>query len=352
MISEDPSVLDLGVAHVQSMSGASAGKWRKLFVPLVASPESVRVDATTSTNLSPVLATVTDNPDASGTQYTLLTLTSGNAGLLELGVQAGDLVRTSFALDSIGRATYVEFVVDSVVNEHTAILVAGPVSAINTPQRVEIYHTNSQTELVAQLGAKAAAYGNRRVCAVWSDRIQSTALECCAAAAGLSSGVAPQQHLTNVQLLGLDTGTQAATIFSAAHLDTLASYGVWIVSKDSNSNIVTRDALTTDRTSLSSQTEMVVRNVDSISYYLRAGMLKYIGQANVVPSALEQIRIELIGSIEFLKSNGFVNRLGGQLIDGTITQLRPDVIQRNKVVVVIELDIPFPMDLLQIFLVA
>lgn len=348
--SEDTTVLDLGVAHVQSMSGASSGKWRKLFVPLAADAVSVVVSAATSTDTEAVLGTITDNPEATGTQYTLLALTSGNASAVALGVQAGDLVRTGFAIDSVGRTTYSEYTVDSVVNEQTIVLAAGPVSPINTAQRIEIYHRNSATQLATQVGVKAARYGNRRVCAVYPDRLTSTALECCAALAGLASGVVPQQALTNVQVLGLDGGTAAATKFSAANLDLLASYGVWIVSKDSSGSVVTRDALTSDMSSLDYRSEMVVRNVDSISYYMRSGMLKYIGQSNVVPSALEQIRIELQGSIEFLKSNGFVNRLGGQLVDASIVQLRQDVIQKNKVVVVIDLTIPYSMDIVQIYL--
>lgn len=348
--SEDNAVLDLGVAHVQALSGASAGKWRKLFVPLVADPVSVVVSAAKSTDNAAVLGTITDNPEAAGTQYTLLTITSGNASLVELGVQAGDVVRTGFAIDAVGRTVYNSYTVDSVVNEQTLLLAAGPVAPINTAQRVEIYHTNSATELATQIGLKAASYSNRRVCAVWPDRVSSTALECCAALAGLASGVVPQQALTNVQVLGLDGGTATATKFSATNLDLMASYGTWIVSKDSTGSIVSRDALTTDMTSIDSRSEMVVRNVDSISYYMRAGMLKYVGQSNVVPSALEQIRIELQGNIEFLKSNGFVNRLGGQLVDATIVQLRQDLIQKNRVVVVINLTIPYSMDVIQIYL--
>lgn len=356
-LTTDKEVFDLFVAHVNSMSSETRGRWRKVFLPLAAEEVSPVVTEATSDDDDVVLATIADDPGTSGDQYTLLTLTSGNAGLLDLGAQAGDLVRTGFTVGVTGEITYDEYVIDEVINETSVRLVTGPDAPVSVAQKVEVHHKNSKTELAVQIGTAAGTYGNRRVCAVWPDLVGSAGrtfpgYHMCAALAGLVSGVVPHQHLTNVQIAGFDDLSRTTKLFSADQLDTLASYGVWIVTQDLDGNIVTRDALTTDRTSLQSQTEMVVRNVDSISYLMLSRLEKYIGRSNVVQSALDQIRIELVGAIEFLKSNGFVARLGSQLIDADIVRLSQHVIQRDRVVVVINLVIPFPMNVIELHLVA
>ena len=356
-LSTDQQVLDLFVAHVNSMSSETKGKWRKVFINLTAHAVSAVVSAANSTDDGPVLGQIADDPDSTGSQYTLVTLTSGNAGFISSGVQVGDLFRTGFTTDAVGNITYDQYVVSDVINESTLLLDSGPASPVSTSQKIEIWHTNSKTELATQIGTLAAHYGNRRVCAVWPDTIGSGGVtfpgyHLCAALAGLAGGVVPQQHLTNVEVTGFDDFTRVTKLFSGDHLDLMASYGVWIVTQNSDGNVVTRDAMTTDRTSLQSQTEMVVRNVDSISYIMRNTLLKYIGRANVVQSTLDLIRIDLVSAIEFLKTNGFVARLGGQLIDADITDLRQSVIQKDHVVAAVVLDIPFPLNVLELHLIA
>jgi len=356
-LTTDQAVLDLFVSHINSMSSESYGRWRKLFIALTAEETSAVVSATLSSDTDEVLATITDDPTTSGTQYTLVTVTSGNASLLELNVQAGDLLRVDFAENEMGETVYEEFVIDEVVGEDSVRLVSGPSAAISVAQKIEIWHVNSKSELVTQLGVRAGAYNNRRVCAVWPDVTGSAGTtypgyHMCASLAGLASGVVPHQHLTNVTITGHDDLTRTTKFFTAEQLNDLAAYGVWIVTQLLDGSIVTRDALTTDMTSLQSRTEMVVRNVDSISYLMLSRLQKYIGRANVVPSAMDQIRIELISAIEYLKSNGFTARLGSQLNDAEIIELRQHVIQKDRVVVAITLDIPFPLNILELHLVA
>lgn len=356
-LTTDQAVLDLFVSHVNSLSGEAMGRWRKVFVALTAETTSAIASASLSSDDGEVLATIADDPLSTGTQYTLLTVTSGNALLLELGAQAGDLLRINFAADTEGNPIYDEFVIDEVLDELSVRLVSGPDAAISVAQKIEIWHANSKTELVQKIGLRAGTYANRRVCAVWPDTIGSAGVtfpgyHVCAALAGLASGVVPQQHLTNVSLSGFDDLTRTTKLFTADQLNDLAAYGVWIVTQTLDGAVITRDALTTDMTSLQSKTEMVVRNVDSISYLILSRLLKYIGRSNVVPSALDQIRIELVSAIEFLKSNGTTARLGSQLNDAEIVEIRQHVIQKDRVVIVINLSLPVPINIIECHLVA
>lgn len=356
-LSTDQDVLDLFVAHVNTMSSETKGAWRKVFINLTAQAISPVVDAAVSSDGEVVTAVIADDPNTSGSQYTLVTMSSTNAGFLALGVGPGDLLRTNYTTDILGEESYDEYVIAEVINEHTLMLDSGPTVPVSTPQKIEIFHTNSKTELAAQIGLLAGHYGNRRVCAVWPDTVGSAGrtfpgYHLCAALAGLAGGVVPQQHLTNIEVTGFDDFSRVTRLFSGDHLDDMAAYGVWIVTQNSDGNIITRDALTTDRTSLQSETEMVVRNVDSISYLMRSRLVKYIGRANVVQSTLDLIQIDLIGAIEFLKSNGFTARLGGQLIDADITTLRQHVIQKDRVVCAINLQIPYPLNVFELHLIA
>lgn len=356
-LTTNKTVLDQVVAHVKSMSSASQGKWRKVFVPLVAEAVKPVVTAALSSDSASVLATVADNPDATGTQYTLVTVTSDNAALLDLGVAPGDLFRTNFNTDPVGNTTYDEYVIDHVVNETSVVLAAGPSSGISVAQKCEIHHTRTTDELVAYIGQEAGAYGDRRVCAVWPDLVGSGGItfdgfHMCAALGGLAGGVVPQQNLTNVQIVGFDDVTRTTKLFTEAQLDTLASYGVWIVTQDASGNIFSRDALTTDMTTLETRTEMYTRNLDSISYVLRTRLLPYIGRANVVQSTLDQIQIDIVSGVEYLKTNGYTSRLGGQLIDAHITELRQNILQPDQIVITMSLTLPFPVNTINLTLVA
>jgi hypothetical protein len=356
-LSYDQNVLDLFVAHVNTESSETSNRWRKVFINLQAADLTCIVQDTLSTNGQAVQATITDDPNTSGTQLTLVAIASNNASLLVMGVQAGDLLRTNYAVDPTGATTYDEFVIATVYNEDTLLLVSGPLAPITVAQKIRIYHPNSKTELSTQIGLSAGHYGNRRVCAVWPDTVGSAGVtypgyHLCAALAGLAGGVVPQQHLTNIEVAGFNDLTRTTTLFDRTQLDNMASYGVWIVTQNNDGNILTRDALTTDRTSLQSETEMVVRNIDSMSFVFYNSMVKYIGRANVVQTTLDLIRIDLVGAIEFLKTNGFVARLGGQLIDGDIITLRQSVIQLDHVVCAINLTIPYPLNVIELHLVA
>jgi hypothetical protein len=145
---------------------------------------------------------------------------------------------------------------------------------------------------------------------------------------------------------------RARPFFTADQLNTMAESGTWIVTQTIGGAVTTRDARTTDTTTLSTSTEMYSRNVDSISYFLRSRLEPYLGRANVVTSALEQMRIDLVSAIEFLKTRGFTTFLGGQIIDADIVELRQSLLQADRITVVIRLELPFPIKTIEVYLMA
>ena len=173
----------------------------------------------------------------------------------------------------------------------------------------------------------------------------------CAALAGLRSGVVPHQGLTNVEIAGFDDITRTTEFFNNGNLNTLAGSGVWVVTQALDGTVYSRHAVTTDNTDVNHREEMVRANVDAMSYVFLRNLRGFIGRTNVTPTALTLMRVQLDATIEYLKANGFTATLGSQLIDGTVTQLRQHALLKDRVVAAIELEIPYPINNIEVHLV-
>lgn len=354
------TVLDAYVGHVDAQSTPENGRWRMTWVNLESAAEITLASAANSTDDEEILATITEDTDneQAGAQYTLLQIESDNIDLVTLGIRGGDLVKAQFTTDGFGTVTSTTYVVNRVINSDTLILDAGPDAAINTASKIEICRNQSATARAETLAASAGTFGNRRVCAVWPDKITSGGVEeegyfLCAALAGLVSGVVPHQSLTRLELTGFDSVPRTTTLFNETQLDVMAEGGVFIVTQDRKSGrIFSRHAVTTGDTDVvSDREEMVVRNVDSISYSFADAYEPYIGIANVTPSQLDILEAETLARIQFLRQANFTPRLGGQLIDATITELRQSPVFKDRVVIGLSLNIPYPLNNIDLTLV-
>ena len=349
-------VLNLFQGHVDAESSATAGNWKAMFVNLQGRSERAVVDETTSSDEDVVLAKLEDDPNTSGTQYTLLTVPAGNANFETNGVAPGDIVRYLYTTDGFDNEEYTEFVVDSVISEDSLLLFNGHTAAINVPQKIEVWHTLSKTEISDEVAAAAAVYSNRRVCAVWPDTVASAGQSMdgvflCAAIAGLVSGVSPHQGLTNVELAGFDDVSRASDFFNSTQLDAMAESGVWIVTKDRDGTVITRHALTTDNTDLNSREEMIRRNLDAISYLFLHRLAQYIGKTNVTPTMLLLLENQVRNIINFLKNSGFTQELGAQLIDADIISIQQAVLAKDRVEIVLSLTLPAPLNNIDLHLI-
>lgn len=358
-LTRNKTVLDAFVAHVNDSSTAENGRWRVVWVNLESPASEAVVDATLSSDEEEVTATITEDTDndLDGAQYTLVTFTSDNVDLDALEVRAGDILRAQYTTDGFGEYTYSEYVIDTVVNSETLLLAAGPDSAVNVAAKVEIHRNLSAPVRAQKLATKAGAYGSKRVRAVWPDEISSggttmKGYHLCAALAGLVSGVVPHQGLTNLELVGFDDVSRTTGLFNSSNLNTMAGGGVWIVTQDpQDGSIYTRHAVTTaDYEDINAREEMVVRNLDSVSYVFMDKFAPYIGISNVTPSMLDIIEAETLATIQYLRNSNFTQKLGGQLIDASIVELRRSVAFKDRIVLRLSLDIPYALNNLEVYL--
>lgn len=352
--------------HVGSESSPEKGNWKAMFVNLRAttakkivglSGADAQILQPTSTDGELTLAVLGDNPEATGTQYTKLRCSSRNGGFITYGVQPGDIVRYLFSVDAFGNEAYTEFVVDTVLSEDSLLLLEGHSAAISIGQKFEIWHTLEKDEIVADLVDQAQSFADRRVVATWPDAAGTAGVaqagyfvNC--ALAGLVSAVPPHQALTHVAVEGFDDlAARTKNFFSDTQLDTLAEGGVWIVTEDRDGTPMTRMGLTTDMTDLKTRTEMIRRNLDSMSYLFLRRLRPFIGRTNVTPTMLIKLRSEIDRLIRALKTAGYVPELGAQLIDGEIESLAVHPLAADRVEVTVNLVLPAPMNTVGLHLV-
>lgn len=371
-LTKNPEVWQLYQAHVDDQSTPENGMWRVAWfsladiptVPIVSTASTVQGHtAATTTDGNAALATIQDDPNTTGTQYTIVTVVSGNATFITNGVQPGDLVYALFTTDGFGDTTHSTYIVNEVLSEETLQLVAGPSAPVNTPSMIQVWRNLTGNAEATAIATVAGAFADRRIRCVWPDTIASagTTMEgyfLCAALAGLRSGILPQQGMTNLAIKGFDSVPETTRKFNQPQLNIMGGNGVWIVTQQLTPSfsanigeVYTRDAVTTGLyTDLNQRQEMVTSNVDSISFQFLAALGEYIGVVNVTPSMLGIISIAVQGLINNLKQ--VVNpELGGQLIDGTIVALRQHLVLKDRIVCILSLQIPYSLDVLEVHLV-
>jgi len=350
------AILTLFSAHIEAQSGPTLGLERAGFFNLTADSTEAQVDDTSTTDSGVALAKVGDDPDIAGDQWVMVTVPAGNAQFEENGVQPGDIMRFNFSTDGWGDESYDEFVIDQVINEDTIRLKTGQGTIeVTVAKKMEVWRNLDSAALADQVAGKAAVFADRRIVTVWPDTVGAGGLtfpgyHLCAALAGLRSGVAPNQGLTNLQISGFDDLTRTTELFNRTQLDVMAESGVWIVTENDAQVTITRHALNSIAAGDVLQDEEMVRvNVDSMAKVFRASVEDLIGVSNVTPSTLDLIELRLIGVIEQFKEIR-IERIGGQLIEGEILEVRQHAVLKDRVIVDMELTVPVPLNNLELHL--
>jgi hypothetical protein len=358
----DKRVHDLYAAYIVNESNEIANNWKAGFfgIPSRSSKlligEGAEIDGVSGRVIvGPVLATVSDNSQATGDQYTRMQVV-GNSYFITNNVQPGDIVRYGYAVDGFGVETYREYVVDQVLSENALVLYSGTDTAITVPERIEIWHNMARSEMATDIARRAGVLSNRRVCAVWPDQVGSAGtlqpgFFLAAALAGLASGVVPHQGLTQVEVAGFDDYSRSYKLFNETQLNEMAEAGTWIVTQARDGTPFTRHAVTTDNLDLNRREEMIRRNVDSMSYLFLRRLRPYIGRTNATPGMVALLRNRINAIIDFLRGNGYTQELGSQLIDGSIRVLRIHPLLKDRIEIVLDLTVPAPLNNIELHLV-
>ena len=311
----------------------------------------------TTTDGGEALAVFEDDPETSGTQYTICRVPAANSGFITNAVRPGDIIRGIYTGDGFGNFTYSEFVVDEVQSENQIRVSVGPNAPQSVPAKIEVWRNLSAGEEAAEVGRNAGMWNDRRIRATWPDQIESSGTiqegyHLNAALAGLASGVLPHQGLTHVELAGFSSTQRTNDKFNKPQLDAMAVAGVWIVQQQLTGEIYTRHALTTgDYEDINQREEMLTRNVDSISYRFKDYFEPFIGVTNVTSTMLEVILGGMDKLIRTLQNERVTVSIGGQLIDATVDRFFVSEIFRDRYVAYISLNVPYALNNIELHLV-
>jgi len=285
-------------------------------------------------------------------------VTVPGAHFLTDGIRPGDIFRSDFTVNAFGQEVYQSFRVVSVSDEENLVLespaFATAVGSAINPRRVQVVRALSKSEQALYIAGNSEAYGSRRVVNVWPDFLQEgdkyvDGYFGAAAIAGLKSGVAPHQPLTNVILNGFTKADRSTPYFTLSQLNTIANGGTWIIDQDRfEGAIYNRHQLTTDYTDDNMAEISITTNLDSIAKILREDLKSFIGQYNNHPYFQELMRTRLVDRLTFLQSNAVTLKAGPQLIDYEVVQLETDPLIRTRVLATVNLTLPYPVNVIQL----
>lgn len=366
-LTEDHTVRQLFQAHVDAQSNPEIAVYRSTWLTLDAR-QTVPVlhagttipgyEQPTSSDGEEVLATVSDNPDQTGTQYTRVVVPGGNGNFQAAGVRPKDTLRINFAVDIAGNPTYREFVVDEVINEDELILKSGLDAAEPVAIKIEIWRNLTADEEADAIATQGGAWSSEYVQVLWPDELESSGsilpgYFAAAAMCALSSGVSPHQGLTQIPINGFTSVKRTTDKFSREQLDRMSDAGITIITQNNQTGeIFARHALTTgDHTNVKKREEMVIRNVTSIARRFKLAYEPFIGVSNVTPEVLSLIRVTTKSLITELRTENVKSLLGAQLIDAEIVEIRQHALFEDRVVVVLRLTVPIPVNNIDLYLV-
>jgi hypothetical protein len=338
----DASIQQAVISEVNRRSGSLQGRWATTMLGKPLFSETAVIAA--SVQGSQHLATITD--PAAGSSYK--TVTDASAKFITWGVRAGDTLRYAYTSDGFGNTTYSEGVVDSVLSEQRVLLLESLALPVSVASLYEIWHPMSTTERATNWGASVGALANRRVTVAFPAnpgrggvKVPSYFLACSLAALRCAS--APQQGLTNANVLDWDDMSEAAVEF-ADQLDTLANYGAYIVTQSPTGTVYIRKQLTTDLSDVRKSEDSATVNFDSISYFFLDILAPYIGKANVVESAISLMEATINNGIQTLGTSDGNAMIGPQLANGQLQYIRPHAVLLDRVVARITGALPIPLN--------
>lgn len=356
-VTTDAAIIELLQAHAAAMSTETGKKWRIGFVGREMPVQTTVFNKSTNPGGVDWKATVTD--PLAGTNYVKVTMTA-DAGLVGK-LNIGDTVLLGYATDAWGNETYETNSVES-VESNTVFYLATPLAApVVVAQRIEAYHPLSTAEKATAVANISKSYRDRRIYHVFPGNLGMFgtyigAQYGAAAASGLCSSVVPQQGLTNIQLNGFDDIPVCYSMFSQAQLDEIAEGGTFIIMQETQGGeIYIRHQLSTAASdgNLNTSELSITKNLDSVSYYFTEILRPFIGRYNVTPELIEVIRTNVQNGINYLGSFTSVNLLGPQLLlEGTsIRSIQQHPTLLDRIVVVVDLQLPYPINVIEMHLV-
>lgn len=252
----------------------------------------------------------------------------------------------------------VQGTIKTVMSSKELLLAEGLTTTISEAEPISIWKSDTATNNIEYVTAFAEAMNSRRVTVVWCDKGvlagSSDVVEnkfIAAEVAGISSAVVPQAGITRTEVQSVTNAVNMYTKYRQDQLDDIASKGVMIITQDSKgAPCYIRHQLTTemDKGALYYE-ESPTRNLDNISYAMVDILEKYIGRANVTPSALTAIKLEVISRLNLFMEDSPDPMIGPSLINWDSLEVVQDPKFKDRIIIRVHLYLPLPLNGIRLY---
>jgi hypothetical protein len=252
------------------------------------------------------------------------------------------------------------FAIATVTGEKDLVLAEAilGVNALVPGVNYKITRDLSKDEQAANIAGYSSALGSRRVVHTWSDAVEAPIGQniflvpgyyAAVTIAALTTGLPPQQGFTNLQVSGFLGIKHSTKYFSEDQLNVIADGGTLLfVQEGPGQPLLIRHQLTTDRSSIKFQEYSVTKNVDFIAKFLRNAFKGPIGKYNIETTTMDYLKTISTSSINFLKNSTRLPFIGGNIRDGSLVSLTENVDQIDTVDIRFALQIPIPLNYIDI----
>ena len=351
----DKAVTDLFYRHIQAMNVDEVAKERLLYL-VDYTPETIALaQGTEDEPYEGVFSIETEG----GIEYTAFISDAAGVNFRELGVRAGDVIRTNFVYDLSGNMVWSDYTVVGVINSSTVRIADGSGSdfADNVPKVFEIWRNQTPREQ-REVIAETAGIQDMLVRYILVDNVDKSIdpLGPAATLVGLIGSVVPHQGVSWFPLAGWSAdGWQGK--YSNADLNHMAGNGVLIITRHADGFVAARHAVTTAKSPLAGQPEtaltlklseeMYIRNALLVRKEFRNALRGFVGVTNLVDGTLAAIEANLIAAANYLKSENEYPALGGRILSDLMDlSIRRHVLHRDTLVVSFKVEAPFALNAL------
>lgn len=288
---------------------------------------------------------------SSGGPYT--TLNSSESFFLTDGVVPGMYANVTAPSGAVGR-----YKIGAVVSQ-TKLTLSSGADAVYDNITFSIDKNLSLSQQASTLSAYASSIGSRRLVMTWPDVVKIPVgsdvrelpgyfLGCSVAA--LTTALPTQQGLTNMPV-ALYTGVVHSTkYFDNDQMNTIANGGVMIFVQNvlDVTALYIRHQLTTDRSAIKFQEYSITKNVDFIAKFIRTAHADFPGKYNIVDGAFDDLKTNAQGIVGFLRDDTKRPKIGGVIKSGKLTSVIQDPSNIDTILEQWSLDIPIPLNNLDI----
>lgn len=366
---------------------------------------SVNISASTSTGatvqsaavaaaLSTGTAGVDDLASATTLDDVYIRLFDTAAGFLTAGVIAGDIIEIPNNPNGVFDLNTKQFVVGQVLSEqrleianissgnytnntstvenelpHTDNRLGTGTAVTQSSMRYRILRELTGDQQVTTLVSEAQSLNSRRAVLVWPDTVTVSGLvdntngDSATAVAqegyylgcaigGMTAGLPSHQGFSRLGIAAVSGISNSGDLFTERQLTDISDGGLYVFKQNTPTSLpYSIHQLTTDPSTLESGEYSVVKNFDFVSLFFVDILEPFLGQWNINNDTLGFIRQALNTGIENLKLRR-VAKIGAPINSATVTSVEVSDASADRVETYVEVDLPKPLNVIGLHLVA